>query len=56
MVVLIFACLVTPCRIAFVEDETQPWIIVNQIADLMFLTDMIIIFNTAYYDEDFKLI
>ena len=56
MVVLIFACLVTPCRIAFVENETPTWILINQISDFMFLLDIIIIFNSAYYDEDFHLV
>ena len=53
MFVLIFACLVTPCRIAFVENETPTWIRINKMADLMFLFDILIIFNSAYYDEDF---
>ena len=54
--VLIFACLVTPCRIAFVDDELPGWIMANYIVDGMFLIDIMVIFNTAYYDDDFQLI
>lgn len=53
---LLFACLVTPCRIAFVEVEARPWNIANYVVDFMFLLDIINIFNSAYYDEDFNLV
>lgn len=54
--VLIFVCFCTPYRISFVEEETINWTIAMYIIDLFFLLDMIIIFNTAYCQEDFKLI
>jgi hypothetical protein len=54
--VLIFACLVTPCRIAFVEVETHAWNTLNSIVDCMFLLDIIAIFNTSFYDDDLQLI
>ena len=56
MLVLIFACLVTPCRIAFVDEETFGWKMLSQILDFMFLTDIIIIFNSVYYDQDFNIV
>jgi hypothetical protein len=54
--VLIFVCFCTPYRISFVEVETTNWTIAMYTIDLFFLLDMIIIFNTAYYQEDFKMI
>ena len=54
--VLIFACVVTPYRIAFVEKDGVDWIIVNFFVDFLFLLDILIIFNTAFYDEDFIII
>ena len=53
---LLFACLVTPCRIAFVEVETPQWNVINYIVDFMFLIDIFVVFNSAYYDEDFNLV
>ena len=52
--VLIFTCAVTPYRIAFSED-TLTWYIINKIVDFLFLVDIFVIFNTAFYDEDFVL-
>lgn len=54
--VLIFTCCSTPFRLAFVENETTDWKIANYAVDFIFFIDMILIFNQAYYDEDFKMI
>ena len=54
--VLIFTCIVTPYRIALVENDTVGWTVSNYTIDGFFVIDMIIIFNTAYYDEDFAII
>ena len=40
MIVLIFACLVQPCRLAFVETETTSWIQIYYFVDIMFLIDI----------------
>lgn len=56
MIVLIFACLVQPCRLAFVEEEPASWIKVYYIVDFMFLFDICQIFNSAYYDENFNMV
>ena len=55
-VILIFTCTITPYRLAFTEDDSLTWKIVNYSVDLIFLTDMLLIFNTAFYDEDFKMV
>ena len=54
--VLIFTCMVTPYRIAFVENDDLPWKIVNNGIDAMFLLDMILCFLSAYYTDEFELI
>jgi hypothetical protein len=51
--ILIFTCAVTPYRLAFFVDEDLEWEIINGVVDLIFFVDMLLIFNTAYYDEDF---
>lgn len=56
MLVLVFSCLTIPYRVAFVEVETTRWIIINNSVDIVFLFDIIIIFNTAYFDDDFQII
>jgi hypothetical protein len=54
--VLIFTCLVTPYRIALVETDSYRWMITNNTVDCLFLIDIILIFNSSFYDEDFNLI
>jgi len=49
---LVFTCMVTPYRIAFSEDDLL-WICINYTVDLLFFTDIIVIFFTAFYDEEF---
>ena len=56
MIVLIFSCLTIPYRVAFVKEDTKQWEVVNNTVDICFLLDIIIIFNSAYYDEDFKIV
>ena len=48
--------MVTPYRIAFVEDETFEWIVANYVIDFLFLIDMILCFMTAYYTEEYELV
>ena len=54
--VLIFTCMVTPYRVAFIEEETQTWNVINIIIDSMFFIDIILIFNSAYYENEFELV
>lgn len=54
--VLIFTCVVTPLRIALDESESVGWNMANYIIDGLFLVDIIVIFNTAYYDDDFSIV
>ena len=58
--VLIFTCIETPLRISVLEledrDSLHNWKIVSNFVDCMFFFDIILIFNTAYYDEDFVII
>lgn len=54
-VVLIFTCASTPYRLAFTPDDSTEWQIANGLVDFIFFADMVLIFNTAFYDEDFKM-
>ena len=54
-IVLLFTSIVTPARIAFVQDDTSAWIIINIIVDLLFTIDIIVVFNSAFYTEDFQI-
>ena len=54
--ILLFACLVTPYRIAFVKRDDQVWNIIDAVVDILFVIDIILIFNTAFYDSNYKLI
>ena len=55
-VLLIGTCLVLPFRIALIENDNLTWKFIINIVDVFFLMDIFVIFNTAYYDEDFNLI
>ena len=53
--VLLVSCLLTPFNLAFGELNNDPleWIIINYTIDICFLIDIIIIFNSAFYDNEF---
>jgi hypothetical protein len=53
ILVLLFTCLVGPCRLAFTEEDDAIWSVINYTVDFVFLIDIIIIFNTAFLDENF---
>lgn len=51
--ILVFTCVMTPYNIAFHPDRTNvTWVAINSIIDILFLMDILVIFNTAYIDED----
>ena len=51
LVVLIVSCIITPYRIAFSEiKEPLEWKFVNYLIDLMFFIDILVIFDSAFYD------
>ena len=60
--ILLLSCIVTPWRIAFADlkkiDINEPvgWEIANQVIDFLFAIDIIIIFNSAFHDEDFNIV
>lgn len=55
--VLLLSCFITPYRIAFGEPvEPLGWRILSFSIDFFFLVDMVIICNTAFYDEEFKIV
>lgn len=56
-IVLLATCLLTPLRIAFApKDEGSTMIFISYAIDFAFFIDMIIIFNTADYDDEYQII
>ena len=53
--ILILTCIVTPIRIAFYESDDLEWQIINYMIDSFFFFDILVSFNSAFYDEDFKI-
>ena len=54
-VLLLFVSIQTPWQIAFrlgADDVEQGWIISNYWVDMSFLIDIIIVFNSAYVDQN----
>jgi len=51
MIMMVLAALLTPWQLAFVENDTIEWIIVNAIIDVSFLIDILVTFHTAFFDE-----
>lgn len=54
--VLILTCSITPYAIAFIEEQDQSLFILDLIIDVLFAIDIIVIFNSAFYDADFQMI
>jgi len=52
---LFINCILMPYMIAF-ENKDLHWHIVSLIIDVLFVCDILIIFCTAFYDEDFQII
>ena len=54
---LLVSCIITPYHIAFGDiEESRGWTIANFTIDALFLFDIILIFNSAYYDEEFVIV
>ena len=54
-VILIITCVIAPWRIAFQVESTEITVI-SGIIDFTFFIDMIIIFNSAYYNDEFVIV
>jgi hypothetical protein len=54
--VLLLTCFLTPYRQAFDSLDTYEWNAASYTLDICLLVDIIIIFNSAYTDDDFRLI
>lgn len=55
--ILLASCIITPYRIAFGEiQEPVHWQAINFFIDCCFLIDIVIMFNSVYYDDDFEII
>ena len=46
----------TPVSLAFEQKEKLSWLIVDTVVDVFFFIDICVIFNTAFYDQDFKIV
>ena len=56
-IVLLVSCILTPLRIAFGEaEEPLGWLITNTLIDAFFFLDIMVIFNSAFYDDDYNII
>lgn len=53
---LLYSCVATPVQIALWDELGKVGSTTNYIIDILFLLDVIIIFNSAYYDENLDLI
>lgn len=57
--VLIFSCLLSPLYIAFESDNEEKkvgWEVVNWSIDGVFLIDIFVMFFSAFYDDDFRIV
>ena len=55
-VILLITCVITPYNVAFVPNENIISRIISGIIDFLFFIDMIVIFNSVYYDDQLGLI
>ena len=54
--ILLITCMETPYIIAFIPEEPMSLRIFNYAIDGLFFVDIIVIFNTVYYDNDITII
>lgn len=55
-IILLFTCITTPYNIAFIKEEDTPTIVIGTVIDVLFFFDIIVIFNSAYYNMDMVLV
>ena len=57
-IILISTCIITPYRIAFGPQGPDyiGWRAISYFFDFCFLIDMIILFNTAYYNDEYQIV
>lgn len=53
---LLYTAFITPIRITFIDKIDLTWFIIDLIIDILFFIDIIITFNTAYYNSYGELI
>ena len=55
-VVLLFSCTITPVELALFEEVGTAWSAINWTIDALFLIDILVNFNAAFYNDDYELI
>ena len=59
-IILLISCVLTPLRIGFEDQDSQSepmeWIIINGFIDICFLLDMVVVFNSAYYNSEYVIV
>lgn len=53
---MIYTVLITPYRVAFVDTDSVDWIILDNVIDGLFFTDLVMNSLTAYYDDEKNII
>lgn len=56
MILLIYTAFITPIRLAFIDEINLVWLTIGLIIDILFFIDILITFNTAYFNEEGVLI
>jgi len=57
VLVLLVSLVITPMRITFGPTiEITSWKICDEVMNILFLIDIIVLFNCAYYDDEFIIV
>lgn len=56
MILLLYTAIVVPYKLSFISTNDSEWLITDTIIDFIFFLDIFITFNSAYYNEQMKLI
>ena len=56
MIILILVCILTPLNLAFDEEQKTADLAFETFIDLTFMVDIVLVFNSAYYDNKFKIV
>lgn len=55
-IALLFSCIITPVQVALYDELSFTWTSINYTIDGLFLIDIVVIFNSAVYNEDFEVV
>jgi CRP-like cAMP-binding protein len=52
MLLMFYTAIIMPYRVSFIEEDDPNWVVLENIIDMVFFSDVLVTLNLAYYDKD----